>query len=100
MQGVVVLGDRELEIQNFADPSPGPEEVVLEHHVPAVFNRPVSRGEVVVPEKRQLLEMRIGRIMHPIQPPSLKITLVACIIGSFAKEGLDGFKFLRFGLRH
>ena len=30
MQGVVFLGDRELEIQNFTDPSPGPEEVVLE----------------------------------------------------------------------
>ena len=30
MQGVVFLGDRELEIQNFSDPSPGPEEVVLE----------------------------------------------------------------------
>ena len=30
MQGVVFLGDRELEIQNFVDPSPGPEEVVLE----------------------------------------------------------------------
>ncbi|SVD32919.1 uncharacterized protein METZ01_LOCUS385773, partial [marine metagenome] len=29
MQGVVFLGDRELEIQNFVDPSPGPEEVVL-----------------------------------------------------------------------
>ena len=30
MQGVVFLGDRELEIQNIVDPSPGPEEVVLE----------------------------------------------------------------------
>ncbi|MFP6748457.1 MAG: zinc-binding dehydrogenase [Alphaproteobacteria bacterium] len=30
MQGVVFLGDRKLEFQNFRDPSPGPGEVVLE----------------------------------------------------------------------
>ena len=30
MQGVVFLGDRKLEIQQFPDPTPGPGEVVLE----------------------------------------------------------------------
>ena len=30
MRGVVFLGDRKLEIQNFPDPTPGPGEVVLE----------------------------------------------------------------------
>ena len=30
MKGVVFLGDRQLEIQQFDDPVPGPSEVVLE----------------------------------------------------------------------
>ncbi len=30
MRGVVFLGDRELEIREFPDPTPGPGEVVLE----------------------------------------------------------------------
>ena len=30
MRGVVFLGDRELELREFPDPSPGPGEVVLE----------------------------------------------------------------------
>src|SRR6478735_2283796 len=30
MQGVVFRGDRELELQHFPDPTPGPEEVVVE----------------------------------------------------------------------
>ena len=30
MKGVVFLGDRQLEIQQFDDPVPGPSEVILE----------------------------------------------------------------------
>ena len=30
MRGVVFLGDRELALQDFPDPSPGPEDVVIE----------------------------------------------------------------------
>lgn len=30
MRGVIFKGDRVLEIQEFADPEPGPDEVVLE----------------------------------------------------------------------
>ena len=30
MKGIVFLGDRRLELQEFPDPSPGPREVVLE----------------------------------------------------------------------
>ena len=30
MKGVVFLGNRQLEIRNFPDPTPGPGEVVLE----------------------------------------------------------------------
>ena len=30
MQGVVFLGNKKLEIQNFSDPNPGPDDVILE----------------------------------------------------------------------
>jgi len=30
MRGIVFLGDRQLEVRNFPDPTPGPGEVVLE----------------------------------------------------------------------
>ena len=30
MKGVVFLGDKKLEIQNFEDPSPGPNDVIIE----------------------------------------------------------------------
>ena len=30
MKGVVFLGDRQLALQDFPDPTPGPDEVVLE----------------------------------------------------------------------
>ena len=30
MQGIVFLGDKKLEIQNFEDPSPGPDDVIIE----------------------------------------------------------------------
>src|SRR6266540_3361336 len=30
MKGVVFLGDRKLELREFADPTPGPREVILE----------------------------------------------------------------------
>ena len=48
MRGVVFLGERELEIRDFPDPSPGPEEVVLEIRASGMcgsdlkFYRPVA----------------------------------------------------------
>ncbi len=30
MKGVVFLGDRKLELRDFADPTPGPRDVILE----------------------------------------------------------------------
>ena len=30
MKGIVFLGDKKLEIQNFEDPSPGPNDVIIE----------------------------------------------------------------------
>ena len=30
MQGIVFLGNKRLEIQNFEDPKPGPDDVILE----------------------------------------------------------------------
>ena len=30
MKGIVFLGDKKLEIQDFDDPSPGPDDVIIE----------------------------------------------------------------------
>ena len=32
MRGIIFRGDRELELQDFPDPTPGPEDVVVEVH--------------------------------------------------------------------
>ena len=52
MRGVVFTGGRELELMNFADPTPGPDEVVIEMKASGMcgsdlhqYRRPKAGGE-------------------------------------------------------
>ena len=63
MRGVVFTGGRELELMNFADPTPGPDEVVIEMKASGMcgsdlhqYRRPKAGGEtggLAAPPRRQ-----------------------------------------------
>ena len=54
MRGVVFMGDREIELMEFPDPTPGPDEVVVEMKASGMcgsdlhqYRRPKSGGESI-----------------------------------------------------